>query len=223
MRKVILSAMLGAVALMGLPSTSHAQRGGRGGGNNGSFHSGGGFGGGYYGGGYHGGGYYGGGFYGRGYYGGGYYGRGYYGDYGLGLGLTLGYPGYGYNYSYASPYYGSSYYYAPNTYGDLQSVAPTTSYYQPEMAPTAPVPHENPNVVNLEVRVPENAALWVEGQPTDPTGSTRHFYSPQLQPGRTYTYHVHARWTDANGKVVDRTKAVDVRAGERIGVDFNNQ
>jgi uncharacterized protein (TIGR03000 family) len=218
MRKILLSAMLGAVALIGLPSTSHAQRGGHGGGggnHNSSYYGGGGYHGGYYGGGY-----YGGGFYGRGYYGGGFYG-GY--GLGLGLGLSVGYPGYGYNYSYGSPYYGSSYYYAPYSYSDVQSVPPTTSYYQPDVATTAPAPHENPNVVNLEVRVPENAALWVEGQATDPTGTTRHFYSPQLQPGQTYTYHVRARWTDANGKVVDRTKAVDVQAGARIGVDFNNQ
>jgi hypothetical protein len=44
-----------------------------------------------------------------------------------------------------------------------------------------------------------------------------------LQPGQSYTYHVRARWLDDSGKLVDRTKTLDVKAGTRIGVDFTRQ
>jgi uncharacterized protein (TIGR03000 family) len=50
----------------------------------------------------------------------------------------------------------------------------------------------------------------------------RHFVSPSLQAGRTFTYEIRARWTDASGRSVDRTKQVEVKAGARIGVDFNS-
>jgi uncharacterized protein (TIGR03000 family) len=53
------------------------------------------------------------------------------------------------------------------------------------------------------------------------SGPVRHFYSAPLTPGQTFTYEVRARWTDPSGKPVERTKKVDVQAGARIGVDFN--
>ena len=71
------------------------------------------------------------------------------------------------------------------------------------------------------MRLPENAELWVEGVKTRPSGAVRQFFSAPLQPGQEYTYKLRARWTDASGKPVERTKNVDVRAGARIGVDFN--
>src|SRR4051794_35638930 len=95
MRKIWLSAALGAATLLGLPGICSAQHGGHSGGGHGGGSSGGHGGsggghGGYYGGG-HGGGYYG----GYGGYGGYYGGWGLYGAR-LGIGLALGYPGYGY-------------------------------------------------------------------------------------------------------------------------------
>jgi len=212
MRKIWYSAILGALALLLLPGISLAQRGGRGG--HGGGYSGG-YGGGYYGG--HGG-YYGGyGGYG-GYYGGGLYG-GYYGR-GYGIGIAIGSPGY---YSYGSPYYGSSYSYSPS-YGYVEPSAPTTSLYTPPQSPTLPAPtadNANSNVVNMEVRVPENATLWVQGQKTDATGAVRRFVSAPIEPGHKYAYELRATWTDANGTPVDRKKKVDVQAGAWVGVDFN--
>ena len=75
----------------------------------------------------------------------------------------------------------------------------------------------------MEVRVPANAEVWVEGDKTSQTGAVRHFSSPALTPGKTFTYDLRARWTGADGKAVDRTKQVKVQAGARVGVDFNNQ
>jgi uncharacterized protein (TIGR03000 family) len=227
MRKMLLAAIVGAIGLLGQPQMSLAHGGGGGGGHGGGGGGGDGHGGGYggsyhggggYGGGYHGGGY-GGGYYGHGYYGHGYYGRGFGGGfYGGGLGYYYGYPGYDYGYGY--PYYASSYDYGPS-YSDVVPAVPSDSYYAPDSSGMPPAEFENPNVANLQILVPENAQLWIEGVREDPSGTVRQFYSPPLHPGQTYTYHIRARWMDASGKTVDRTKSVDVQAGSRIGVDFN--
>jgi uncharacterized protein (TIGR03000 family) len=230
MRKLLFSVVLGAAALLGLPALSFAQHGGGHGGGGG--HSGGGGGHASFshsGGVSHGGGFNHSGGFNRGYgYG---YGRGFYGS-----SLYLGYPG------YYSPYYGSSYYYGPDysyvapnytyvaptyTYvqpasGYVQPAIATPAYYPPDTTPTNPDPNANPNAVALEVKVPENAELWVDGTKTTQTSDLRHFVSPPVDPGKTYTYTLRARWTDPSGKVIDRTKKIDVKAGARLGVDFNN-
>jgi uncharacterized protein (TIGR03000 family) len=198
MRKILLAVAFGAVALLGFPGMSSAQHGG--GGHGGGGHGGGGHGGGGGWGGGRGGGWGG----GRG-----YYGRGYYGS---GFGLYLGSP---YYYGYGSPYYGSYYDYGPSTY----IIERSSSYVDPSYS-YAPPASENPNAVMLEVRVPENAQVWVAGDKTNQTGAVRHFVSPPLEAG-TYTYEIRARWTDATGKSVERTKTLDVQAGSRLGVDFN--
>ncbi len=149
-----------------------------------------------------------GGYYGGGYYGGGYYGYPYYGG-------SYGYPYYSSGYSY--PYYGSSYDYQPY-YGDVGPSNSSAGYYN--SGTQAPAPSPQPNVVSMAVRVPPNATLWIEGQRMNTQGEVRSFYSSPLEPGQTYTYHLKATWTDPNGQPVERTKAVDVHAGQRLNVDF---
>jgi len=213
MRKIAFAVAFGLALLVSLPSVSFAQRGGgRGGGGGGH----GGYSGGH------------GGYGGYGGYGGhgGYYGG--YGGYYPGIGFSIGFPGY---YNYGSGYRGSSYYYDPGTtvYTD-PSVVPSTSYYSPTVPSTpagaslAPPPTaaDHPDSINMEVRLPENADLWIEGQKMSQTGALRHFYSEPVNPNEKYHYEIRARWTDAEGKVVDLTKKVDVRAGVKIGVDFNS-
>ena len=172
------------------------------------------------------------GYYGNGWYGhNGYYGHGYYGYGGFGwpgYGLFGGFPlfsypwGYSrYDYGYGAPYYQGSYYYGPvDSYVAAPTEVPDMSY-MPETAAAPSDQSMDPNVANVEVRLPANATLWVLGQKTDTTGAVRHLYSPELKPGETYTYQFRARWTDANGKTLERTKSVDVKAGAWIGVDFN--
>jgi len=160
-----------------------------------------------------------------GYYGGGYYGHGaYYGNYWYpGIGFYFGFPlwfnypwGYSrYDYGVGAPYYSGSYYYGP---ADTYSTPPA-----PPSSETvnAPAPAADPNAANVEVRLPENATLWIDGQSTTPTGAVRHFTSPPLEKDKTFVYNRRARWTDGSGKVIERTKKVDVKAGAWIGVDFN--
>jgi uncharacterized protein (TIGR03000 family) len=152
---------------------------------------------------------------------GGYRGYGGYGGYwggfwpGFGLGYASGYRGYGYGYNYPSEY--GAYYYEPSYASVEPSATPSYYYSPPDTAADV-----NPNVASIEVRVPVNAEIWFEGEKTSQTGAVRHFQSPELQPGKTFTYDVRARWTDAAGKEVDRTKQVKVQAGARVGVDFSN-
>ena len=56
------------------------------------------------------------------------------------------------------------------------------------------------NAAMMEIRVPANAEVWVEGDKTSQTGAVRHFVSPTLQTGKTFTYDIRARWTGADGK-----------------------
>jgi len=120
-----------ALALLAIPQSASAQRGGHGGGGGfhggGAFHSGGNFGGfhggagGFHGSGFgavHSGGYY--GFHGHGFYG--YHGHSYYG---------FGYPGYGFGFGFGfgfGPYWGYPYYYG---YGPYAYYYPYGSYYYP--------------------------------------------------------------------------------------------
>jgi len=72
----------------------------------------------------------------------------------------------------------------------------------------------------ITIRVPVNAEIWFEGDRTQQTGTSREFVSPPLDRGRTFTYDVRARWTDNNGKVMEKTEKVTVEAGRRSRVDF---
>jgi uncharacterized protein (TIGR03000 family) len=71
----------------------------------------------------------------------------------------------------------------------------------------------------LNVQVPANAKVWVQGKETSQTGPERSYISPPLTPGRDYSYDVKAQWTE-NGQPVEVTRTVTVRAGERTGVLF---
>jgi uncharacterized protein (TIGR03000 family) len=231
MRKIFFAAALCVAALLTLPSLSLAQHHGGGGGggghNSGGAHNSGG----YYG---HNNGYYGhNGYYPSYGYGvigyGGLYG-GYVGNgWGIAVGVPVGgYYNYGYRpyygggYGYSSPYYGGSYSYSQsNTY--VQPSAPTTSAYTPQSTLPPPTDNANANAVNMEVRVPENATLYIQGQKSDTTGTARRFVSAALEPGRNYVYELRATWMDANGKLVDRSKKVDVQAGAWVGVDMTQQ
>jgi uncharacterized protein (TIGR03000 family) len=218
-----------AAAMLAFAATpafaQHHGGGGHGGGHGGHASGGhGGHGGSYHGGYYHGG-YGHGGYHHGGYAHGGYYGRGYYGWPGYGVGLYA-WPylsGYGYrDYYYPSyprvivgtDYYAPDYYYPPTVSG----------YYSPPdvtvVNPTAPTPAAPAaDAAQVEVHVPPDAQVWFDGNPTTQTGELRTYVSPPLPADKPFHYDIRARWTD-NGKVVDQTRSVEVRAGRRTTVDF---
>jgi uncharacterized protein (TIGR03000 family) len=72
----------------------------------------------------------------------------------------------------------------------------------------------------VKVTLPDaDARVWFEGQLTKQHGTERGFVSPQLDAGQEYVYDVRARWTE-NGREVERTRSVRVRADGTATVDF---
>jgi len=144
-------------------------------------------------------------------YGGGYGGLGY-GGYGYG---GYGYPyGYGYG-SYAPSYsdYGYGYGY-PST-----DVINNYNYVSPALSST-PAQAPADNAIHLQLIVPENAQVLFNGAATTQTGTVREFVSPPLTPGQSYTYHVTARYTGADGRPVEETRDVVARPNDWYTVDF---
>lgn len=72
---------------------------------------------------------------------------------------------------------------------------------------------------HIWLRLPKNAAVWVDDKQTRQTGDARYFYSPPLQPGAKYTYHLRIRWTE-DGKPVEKKQDVIVHAGAKIQLDL---
>jgi len=152
--------------------------------------------------------------YGLGY--GGYRGLGYgYGGYGLGYG-GYSYPSnYGYaNYSYPS-YYGGDYSYGTPSFAAYNPS--TTGYQSFYPSDTAQAPADR---AVITVTVQQDAQVWFDGAETQQRGPMRVFQTPALEPGRTYTYQVRARWTGANGKEMDLTRPLQVQAGKTATLDF---
>jgi len=213
---ILLSLALAAFAWTAAPV--QAQRGGRGGGG-GVARGGGGYARGGYG--YGRGGY----GYGRGGYGYGYgrgYGWGGYGWGGYGWGGIYPYYGYGYGYPYgydlgtygyagSYPSYGYDYSVPTYVYPDTSATITTqqSAYYAP---PTG-------NSAAIHLRVPSSATVWVDDDRTQQTGPERNFATPPLTPGKTFEYQVKAKWMK-DGKPVEQTRTVKVRANETSNVDF---
>jgi uncharacterized protein (TIGR03000 family) len=91
--------------------------------------------------------------------------------------------------------------------------------------PAAPAPGTSTSNIRsdglLAVTVPEEARIFVNGQPTTSTGSSRQYVSRDLRPGFNYSYEVRAE-IERDGRTVEQVKKVDIRAGEtaRVAFDF---
>lgn len=78
----------------------------------------------------------------------------------------------------------------------------------------------HPYAASIDVKVPAGAQLWFEGQKTQQQGSYRIFESPPLEPGKIYSYKVKARWTNAKGEIVERTRTLQIHAGTYVKLDL---
>lgn len=101
--------------------------------------------------------------------------------------------------------------------GDMNP--PTLPASEPGRAPAEKLPSPAPNRAHLQLLVPEQADVVVEGVTTRKTGTVRDFVSPPLTPGKNMTYSIAVRYTDADGKPVEETHAVRVRANDRLRID----
>ena len=88
---------------------------------------------------------------------------------------------------------------------------------------TAPAGETPPpgEVARVNVLVPSDAVLTIQGQRMTQTGSYREFVSPRLVPGQDYTYTLRATWND-NGREASQERTVHVTAGSRVDVDLMN-
>lgn len=143
---------------------------------------------------------------------------GYYSSYYGGMGYSPYYQTYGYNYS---PYYYNtvpSYAVTPGSYYSqpavrMQATRVVQSFYsEPERAQ---------QFATVTVVVPTaNAQVWFGDTLTTQQGTERLFHSPALEPGN-FTYTIRARWME-NGTAVERDRQVNVRAGQRVTVNFRD-
>jgi uncharacterized protein (TIGR03000 family) len=72
---------------------------------------------------------------------------------------------------------------------------------------------------HVRLIVPANADVWFDADNTSQTGGVREYVSPPLTPGKNYAYQVRVRWTE-DGRPVDQTRKVTVRAGSMTTADF---
>jgi uncharacterized protein (TIGR03000 family) len=93
--------------------------------------------------------------------------------------------------------------------------------YESYKSPPAATGIQADRTVHIAIRVPSNAEIWFDAAKTQQAGESREFVSPPLAFARTYTYQIRTRWTEG-GRTVDRTQAITVQAGDRIGLDFTN-
>jgi uncharacterized protein (TIGR03000 family) len=146
--------------------------------------------------------------------------------------------------SYSTPvYYGSgygtaSYYHAPvsasyaspccgTTYGTVGTYGSTSSYTPPVAMPNAGTTASttssttNANAATITVMVPAaDAQVWIDDNLTTQSGKERTLTTGTLTDGKPQEYVVKARWTDDNGKKVEKTKTVTAKAGQTSTADF---
>jgi len=84
---------------------------------------------------------------------------------------------------------------------------------------TAPKP-EREEAALLNVKLPDDARLFVDGVLCPLTTGERTFDTPALERGKTYHYTLKAELT-RGGKTVSETQVVEVEAGKRVAVEFN--
>jgi uncharacterized protein (TIGR03000 family) len=90
---------------------------------------------------------------------------------------------------------------------------------EPGRAPAEKLPPPTTNEAQLQLLVPEKAEVMVDGIKTRQTGTVRDFVSPPLTPGKNMTYTIAVRYTDADGKPVEETHSIRVRANDRLRID----
>jgi uncharacterized protein (TIGR03000 family) len=86
-------------------------------------------------------------------------------------------------------------------------------YYAP--AATSPLNDR----VSLNLTVPADAKIWVEGSMIVQMGTQRQMVSPPIQPGYDYSYDIQVSWIQ-DGREVTRKRHITVHAGDVINLTF---
>jgi len=115
-------------------------------------------------------------------------------------------------------------YYPYGTYATTVDLMPSPRMVPPRVIPRESAPKDKPSkkaarTASIDVRLPADAKVWIEGKETAQTGALRRFVSPPLDVSRTYTYELRVSWT-RQGRQVIQDRRLDVRAGDRQSVLF---
>jgi uncharacterized protein (TIGR03000 family) len=127
----------------------------------------------------------------------------------------------GYSNSSSSSYSPPAYYYAPPP-SFYAPASPNASNISPQRVSNYYTPSDSlsDRASQVSVHVPANAEVWFDGNPTQQRGERRTYVSPPLDSDKALHYDVRARWVDDNGRMVEQTRRVAVRAGQLSMVDF---
>jgi uncharacterized protein (TIGR03000 family) len=97
---------------------------------------------------------------------------------------------------------------------------PTLADPQKKEAETAPVPPAPGASAYLNLSVPRDATVVINGHVTKSTGEARRYVSRGLRPNMEYQFTVQAE-VARNGQKLERTKVVRVRANESTDIAFD--
>jgi uncharacterized protein (TIGR03000 family) len=111
------------------------------------------------------------------------------------------------------------------TYATVGGTTTSTSAYTPVPVPmpatgsTTATTTDKP--ATITVMVPSaDAQVWFDDNLVTQTGKERTLTTGNLADGKSYDYTVKAKWTDENGKKVEKTRNVTVKAGQTSTADF---
>ena len=82
-----------------------------------------------------------------------------------------------------------------------------------------PIRLTQPTSATLEIIVPPEAIVTLDGEKTTLTGSLRRFETPALPLEKTYLYTIEAEWK-AGDQPIRQTRAIRFQPGDRLRVDF---
>jgi uncharacterized protein (TIGR03000 family) len=170
---------------------------------------------------------------------GGYWHGGYwrpYGHYPYGWYRPYPFIGIGFGFGLYAPYYGSYVY--PIAPGVYDPYAPMIAYASPPGTPGAGTPPSGPppaaqgqpqqqferpppdNAGHLQLLVPANAEVSIDGNRIAQSGTTREIVTPTLKLGTRYTYKISVQYADAQGKQVNDTRDISFQANDWFAIDF---
>ena len=110
--------------------------------------------------------------------------------------------------------------------GSIQAGPQSGGHWPPvgsgDSARSAPAPAPANATATLNIRLPQNVHLWIQGKEIVNPGTAFTLVSPALESGFNYTYQLKAQWSEGGAQVV-RTRPVQVRAGETVNVDLTTE
>jgi uncharacterized protein (TIGR03000 family) len=108
---------------------------------------------------------------------------------------------------------------APEPKQRIQEFYPNGKSLTPEPKEVGPPPGQKDGPASIEVRVPADAQIWIDGVKTKQHGAKRAFASPTLAAGKDYVYEIRAVWRE-DGRETTETRKITFRAGAQVSVDF---